>query len=123
MRRFRVQLVTLILSIGVGSIEAKPQESREQACRNPNTDERCSRNGICRSEYDYGEGEYHHCDCYSYENQPPWFGPDDWSNSTKYRGVSGKWCQCKEENCPGNSKTKLNYPISYESYDMGDIIM
>ena len=96
---FRVQYTALILSIGVIN-----GESWEESCLNPNTEEQCSGNGICREEYDEG-GTYNQCRCFSSEYRPPWFGPDEWSKvSTQYRGLSGKWCQCKRENCPGKER-------------------
>ena len=80
---FRVQYTALILSIGVIN-----GESWEESCLNPNTEEQCSGNGICREEYDEG-GTYNQCRCFSSEYRPPWFGPDEWSKvSNQYRGLS-----------------------------------
>ena len=105
MRRFRGIRAALLLCLGVQNTQgyARVHESGEEVCLNPDTKQQCSNNGICRPHFmSYDEIDFYECDCYSYDNQPAWFGPDEWSTSTEYRGLSGQWCQCKREECPRN---------------------
>ena len=102
MRRFGGIRTAMVLCLGVQNTLGRVPESGEEACLNPRWKTPCTNNGICRSSYDYDLGDVHECHCYSYDNQPAWYGPDDWSKSTEYHGISGQWCQCNREECPRN---------------------